>query len=588
MFPSLSTQHWGRILPLAYLLGLGLVTHTLWGHPSALMRGLYLLYPAAMLLALFLKPPKWRWAAAGLASLLLVVGAVLSPLGIEVIEESFILCPLLLIVLFPGSLWPVPFALALLLPYYLGLAPGEFPAFLEDAVELLLITSFAASMALYQQRTLRQAQAYRKDSLTDYLTALENRPAFSAALRDLDALPAEEQARHVLLMLDMDDFQRVNDVLGHLYGDKLLRQFADRLRALADVRSFRIGGDEFAVLLRARADARSESEQLARRVLAKTQRAYEFEGRSFQISVSVGIAMAEGLAQPSEALSRHADLALYAAKSAGKNSYAFFTPELLRARTERDYMDQELRQAIARDQLHLLYQPKVELAGGRIVGVEALLRWQHPSLGLVSPARFIPLAEESRAIVEIGRWVLNEACAEAVRWQAQGYALDLSVNVSAVQLAHDDVVAAVGQALQLSGLAAERLELEITETSMMSELDEVLPILHELRGRGVKIALDDFGVAFSSLNQLSRLPLDTLKIDKAFVDQCVLTHRDHMIVRTVLQLGRNLELRVVAEGIESSAQAQLLHDEGCVQAQGFLFAPPLTPEALLARLRQQR
>ncbi|WP_197046992.1 bifunctional diguanylate cyclase/phosphodiesterase [Paucibacter sp. KBW04] len=588
MMPPLTSLNWVRLRQLAFCVGLGLVTHTLWHHPSAWMRGLYLLYPAAMLLALWGRRLLWRRAGALLASALLVGGALLSPLGIEVIEESFILCPLLLILLFPGSLWPIPFSVCLLLPYYLGLEAGDLEGFIEDAVELLLITSFAASMALFQQRTQRQAEAYRKDSLTDYLTALENRPAFSAALRELDAGPAVERARYALLMLDMDDFKRVNDVLGHLYGDKLLRQFADRLRGLSGVRSFRLGGDEFAVLLLAQEDARAESEQLARRVLAKTQRAYEFEGRAFQVSVSVGIALADGLGSPSEDLSRYADLALYAAKSAGKNSYAFFTHELLRARTERDFMEQELRQAIARDQLHLLYQPKVELAGGRIVGVEALLRWQHPSLGLVSPARFIPLAEESRAIVEIGRWVLNEACAEAVRWQAQGYALDLSVNVSAVQLAHDDVVAAVGQALQLSGLAAERLELEITETSMMSELGEVLPILHELRGRGVKIALDDFGVAFSSLNQLSRLPLDTLKIDKAFVDQCVLTHRDHMIVRTVLQLGRNLALRVVAEGIESSAQAQLLHDEGCAQAQGFLFAPPLTPEALLARLRQQR
>ena len=386
----------------------------------------------------------------------------------------------------------------------------------------------------------------------------------------------------------MDDFKRINDLYGHRYGDLLLRHFAQRLEKQFDRQHcYRLGGDEFAILLPAtgKSSLRDVAEQAAQLLLQMHKEPYQLLNRNLSVSISVGIALPD-TGKDHEQQSRQADLALYHAKEQGKNTYAFYEQALSEARAQRDFMEQELSLALERGELFLHYQPKVTLDDGAIIGTEALLRWNHPTLGLIPPAKFIPLAEESLQIVPIGRWILQEACKQGALWHQQGLKLSMAINVSSVQLVHDDLHETVAQALADSQLPANLLELEITETSMIENIHKVLPLLHALRQRGIHLAIDDFGVAYSSLNQLSQLPINVLKIDKSFIDRCVASQQDLMILRSIIQLAANLQLRVVAEGVETDEQRRILQAEGCHYAQGYLFYKPQDASTLQKTLSE--
>ncbi|MEM7143080.1 MAG: bifunctional diguanylate cyclase/phosphodiesterase [Actinomycetota bacterium] len=411
---------------------------------------------------------------------------------------------------------------------------------------------------------------------TDVLTGLANRQSF---LRQIDdAIAAGEEP--ALLLFDLDRFQNVNESLGHTVGDQMLLATADRLRLTVRPgdRVARLGGDEFAVLLHPPTGL-SDAVAVAERILAFLSEPFRSSDERVYPSASVGIAIAaEGDAA---ALLRQADVALHRAKGTGPGNLAVFDEELQRALEARHRIEVGLRAALANDEIVVAYQPEIDLITGEVVGAEALARWQHPDDGLLSAATFVPVAEETGLIHDVGGRVLDLACAEATSWPGQA---KVRVNLSAEQLHRDDVVASVTRSLARHGLAADRLCLEITESVAMRDVDRSERVLRELRDAGVELAIDDFGTGYSSMAYLKRFPFQTLKIDQAFVRDLEHDPEDVAFVGSIISLADALGLAVVAEGIENQAQAEALKALGCRRGQGYLYAPPGPAEALRARL----
>jgi len=404
---------------------------------------------------------------------------------------------------------------------------------------------------------------------TDSLTGLANRFTLHGALR-----AAIAQRRLVaLLALDLDHFKLVNDTLGHAAGDELLQTVAARLLACRRAPDLvaRLGGDEFALLVLEDADGGGvDVDAMSQRLIGVLEEPVEIGGRSLRASASIGVAH-WGVGEVSaDDLLVHADIALYAAKKAGRGRYTTYSPDLGDRNRRSVMIEQELRQAVQRGELQLHWQPKVDIESSRVVGAEVLLRWRHPQLGNVAPVEFIPIAERNGAIREIGKWVLREACHAAA---ASLPGLTISVNVSPAQLHDDEFTACVRQALEGSGLDPVHLELEITESVFIDDVDGALQRLHSLRALGVRVALDDFGTGYSSLAYLRRFPFDTLKIDRAFVDELMNSMDTRAIVQMITQLAQTLSMRTVAEGVETASQLSAVTSVGCDEIQGWLVAP---------------
>jgi len=413
---------------------------------------------------------------------------------------------------------------------------------------------------------------------TDSLTGLANRFTLHGALR-----AAIEQRRLVaLLALDLDHFKLVNDTLGHAAGDQLLQTVAARLLACRRAPDLvaRLGGDEFALLVLGDAEDDSvDVDALSQRLIGVLEEPVEVGGRSMRASASIGVARwGEGDVSADDLLV-HADIALYAAKKAGRARYATYSPDLGDRNRRSVTIEQELRQAIQRGELELHWQPKVDIESSRLVGAEVLLRWRHAQLGSVAPIEFIPIAERSGVIREIGMWVVREACAVAASALP---GLVISVNVSPAQLHDDAFIDCVRDALRASGLEASRLELEITESVFIDDVDGALQRLHALRALGVRVALDDFGTGYSSLAYLRRFPFDTLKIDRAFVNELMNAIDTRAIVQMISQLAVTLNMRTVAEGVESPAQLSAVTAVGCDEIQGWLVSPACPLDEFLA------
>jgi len=420
----------------------------------------------------------------------------------------------------------------------------------------------------------------------DPVTNLANRALFSdrvehALMRSQRGFPDV-----AVVFIDLDDFKTVNDSLGHAAGDEVLKEVARRLRIAVRPTDTvaRFGGDEFAVLLEDVNDS-AQAADAAARILHALEIAFEIDGKQVFPRASIGICLVnrEEAAPEAAELLRNADVAMYMAKRDSKGSYRVFEPAMHERVVERLELRGELQQAIDSDQLELHYQPVVRLAGHEILGVEALLRWQHPTRGLIPPNQFIPLAEETGLIIPMGRWVLNEACREGVMLQnrfARDEPLAISVNLSVRQLQSDSIVSDVRRALETSGLPATSLVLEITESVMMADTEFAVQRLSDLKSLGVRLAMDDFGTGYSSLSYLSRFPVDILKMDRSFVG----AGENVALQSAIIALGASLDLDVVAEGIELPEQEQSLHDLGCEIGQGFLFARPMTPTDLLSFL----
>ena len=404
---------------------------------------------------------------------------------------------------------------------------------------------------------------------TDSLTGLANRFTLHGALRTAIA-----QRRLVaLLALDLDHFKLVNDTLGHAAGDRLLQTVAARLLACRRAPDLvaRLGGDEFALLVLADPGGVDvDVDALSQRLIDVLEEPVEISGRALRASASIGVARWTEADASADDLLVHADIALYAAKKAGRARYATYSSDLGDRNRRSVMIEQELRQAAQRGQLELHWQPKVDIESSRVVGAEVLLRWRHPQLGSVAPIEFIPIAERSGVIREIGMWVLREACHVAV---ASMPGLTISVNVSPMQLHDDEFIIGVREALEASRLDPFRLELEITESVFIDDVDGALQRLHSLRALGVRVALDDFGTGYSSLAYLRRFPFDTLKIDRAFVNELMNSIDTRAIVQMISQLALTLNMRTVAEGVESAAQLSVVSSVGCDEIQGWLVSP---------------
>lgn len=408
----------------------------------------------------------------------------------------------------------------------------------------------------------------------DALTELPNRLLLQGRLEEALWSQGKDGLVAVLFM-DLDRFKTINDSLGHPFGDKLLRAVSGRLREAVpsgDVLA-RVGGDEFVVVLRDPGTQEAVAAQ-AQQLLRALEPPFTVEGHELTLDAGIGISLYPTDADDSASLIRNADAAMYRAKSQGHNRYQFYTADLTEAAERRLRIEMDLRQAIAQDQLHLAYQPQIDLESGRSIGVEALLRWDHPDLGPVSPADFIPVAEETRLILTLGDWVLHTACRQFQRWRAAGFEPGrLAVNISPVQVHDGGLVDSVKAALAASGLPATNLELEVTEAVFLSE--GTARTFQDLKELGVQLSVDDFGTGFSSLAYLKRLPVARLKIDRSFISDMLTDPSERAIVRSVIALGESLGLRVLAEGVETREQAEALLADGCHEAQGFLFHHPL-------------
>ena len=415
----------------------------------------------------------------------------------------------------------------------------------------------------------------------DQLTGFANRSLFQDRLDQAVASARRNRQKLAVLFLDLDEFKLINDSLGHLSGDALLRLSAQRIATClrkSDTGA-RLGGDEFAILLTNLADE-ADAGRIAEKLLAVMRHPVELKDRKHLITASIGIAAFPRDAASSEELLKHADMAMYAAKSGGRDRYTFFTKGQNGEVLERAARETRLRAALESRELAIFYQPVVDAARGRVIGAEALIRWRHPELGLMLPAQFLGVAEESQLIVSIGEWVLRTACEQAARWQQNGHeGFRIAVNVSPHQFQSGDFVSMVRDSLRDTGLRSDSLELEITERSLLSGGQRTLAQFAMLRGLGVRMAIDDFGTGYSALAYLKQLPIDVLKIDQSFVRAVATDPADATITSTIVQMARALNITTIAEGVETTEQMQLLASYGCNRMQGYLFSEAVEPKA---------
>src|SRR4051794_13319817 len=406
----------------------------------------------------------------------------------------------------------------------------------------------------------------------DALTNLPNRTLFREQLEKALRL-VRRSDQLAVLCLDLDHFKDINDSLGHPVGDALLKEVARRLGECITEHDTvaRLGGDEFAIVQFCSDCEPSAVAMLASHVVEKVSAPYEIAGQQLVIGVSIGISLAPEDGKNPDELLKKADLALYRAKEDGRGTYRFFETGMDARAQARRLLEMDLRAALQRDEFEAYYQPIRDVVSGRVVAFEALLRWNHPERGLIAPMNFIPLAEETGLIIQLGEFVLRSACTDAATWPDD---VDVAVNLSPVQFKNPNLIASVTEALVASGLDARRLELEITESVLLQNSEATLATLHDLRAMGVRISLDDFGTGYSSLSYLRSFPFDKIKIDRSFVSELATREDSMAIIRAVTGLGRSLGIVTTAEGVENDAQLELLRREGCTQAQGYLFSKP--------------
>ncbi|PYU03677.1 MAG: two-component system response regulator [Acidobacteria bacterium] len=444
---------------------------------------------------------------------------------------------------------------------------------------VIVFHDVSAARAMSQQMT-HSAQH-------DVVTNLPNRMLLNDRISQSISLARRQHRPLAVLFLDLDRFKYINDSLGHAVGDQLLQSIAKRL--LASVRNSdtvsRQGGDEFVILL-SEISHPEDAATSARKILLSLNVPHSIDGHDLHIAGSMGISIYPGDGEDAETLIKNADTAMYHAKESGRNNFQFFKPEMNRQAVERQSLEGSLRQAVERGGFLLHYQPKINLFTGQITGAEALIRWQHPNRGLVSPAQFVPIAEDCGLILPIGRWVLREACKQAREWQDAGLPFKrVSVNVSATEFRAKTFLEDVGTTLRETGLEARYLDLELTEGVLMQNAKSTASVLQELKRMGVHLAVDDFGTGYSSLSYLRQFPIDVLKIDQSFVRQISDDPSDSAIVRAIIDMSKNLKKRVIAEGIETQEQLALLRSWHCAEGQGYLFSRPV-PAAQLAQLLQ--
>ena len=425
----------------------------------------------------------------------------------------------------------------------------------------------------------------------DQLTNLPNRSLYTIKVQQ-EMIMAQENNRQVaILFIDLDRFKYTNDIYGHEVGNELLRQVASRLKSLVSKHDFvaRLGGDEFIIIL-PRIRRQHQVQAIADKVNARLASPFGVDGDELMISASIGISLFPENGSSEELLTRNAETAMYQAKNDGRNNYRYYSPEMNEHMLERIQLEQRLRQAVIRQEFCLHYQPIVNLDDRTITGVEALIRWQDPKFGMISPNMFIPIAEETGLIVPIGEWVLQQALTDLAHWHSLGFKISMAINVSGRQLLDQNKTSfkcLLKALLQKNDIEPQYLHIEITESMLMDDTEQCLAALESIRSLGLDIYIDDFGTGYSSLSYLKRFPIAVIKIDKSFVDNMLERESDAKLIKAIVMMGQSLELKLVAEGIETHAQWQMLQALGCDFGQGYLFSHPLPAQELESYLHQQ-
>jgi diguanylate cyclase (GGDEF)-like protein/PAS domain S-box-containing protein len=447
-------------------------------------------------------------------------------------------------------------------------------------------------MGTYEDITSMKQSQEKVDFLAyhDPLTRLPNRLLLNDRLKHSLQRAEREKTQVAVLFIDLDNFKNINDSLGHPTGDFLLQEVGERIKSLVRVDDTvaRLGGDEFIVVMEEIDDAQ-DSTLLAKKLVSAFNKPFTAMNRELYLTLSIGISIYPSDGADSETLIRNADSAMYRAKAEGRNDYQFYTSALTTAAFERLTLENALRHALENEEFIVHYQPQYSLETGKLVGLEALIRWQHPDMGIVAPDKFIPLAEESGIIVAIGEWVLRTACRQMKTFLDSGYSIQhMSINISGVQFQRGSIVDMIVRVLEETNLDPKSLELEITESVIMQETNKTVKILNEIRQQGITIAVDDFGTGYSSLSYLKRLPVNKLKVDRSFVRDIPRDLNDKAITRAVIALGQALNLKVIAEGVETEEQQTFLKSLGCNEAQGNLYSRPLPAEELTEILKKEK
>jgi diguanylate cyclase (GGDEF)-like protein len=423
----------------------------------------------------------------------------------------------------------------------------------------------------------------------DGLTALPNRGLFNKLLSQAISQARRYHRQLAVAFIDLDRFKQINDTLGHEAGDELLKEVANRLKTCvrdSDTVA-RLGGDEFVVLLTELGDERYAA-TVAQKIINAVAKPFNLLGQEFRVTASIGISTYPKDGPDEQTLTKNADIAMYQAKEDGKNNFQFYSEQLNANSLERLTLESSLRHALERNEFQLYYQAKRDIATGQITGMEALLRWQHPDLGIVAPMQFIPVAEETGLIVPIGRWVLHTACLQNVTWQKQGLPrLKIAVNLTARQFSDEHLLRDIAVVLKSTGMEAGLLELEIHESLLIQDMEKTLRILTDLKAMGIKIAIDDFGTGYSSLATLQRFPLDTIKIDRSYIRDIATRTEDSNLTEAIIAMGKSLSLTVVAQGVETKEQADFLRQHACDEFQGFYFNKPMSADQFTKLLHEQ-
>jgi polar amino acid transport system substrate-binding protein len=448
------------------------------------------------------------------------------------------------------------------------------------------INSFNELTVKYEELN-KNKESMKKLAYTDYLTELPNRAAFTEMLDNIMITLRSEEII-AIMDIDIDNFKNINDTLGHSYGDELLIDVTYRLKQAMDENDYlaRIGGDEFIVLTQNLKDTTTFEDKIRK---IKNVFSYPFilSTKEYFVTVSIGVAFAPKDGKTSQSLIKNVDSAMYVAKANGKNTHAYFEYAFNQKLTEKIETQSEMRKALERNEFVLFYQAQMDLETKKVVGFEALIRWNHPTKGLVYPDEFIYLAEETGLIVPIGMWVLRTACQQLKQWADEYPDVTMAVNLSARQFKDRDFVRLVYDVIEETGIDPKKLELEITETIALDDIEYTISTIQELRKIGVNFSLDDFGTGYSSMNYLKRLPVSNLKIDKSFLDTVMEDQCDQKIIQTIITLARNLDLFVIAEGVESSDQEIFLKEANCDKAQGYLYSKPVPKEKAIMFLKNQ-
>jgi polar amino acid transport system substrate-binding protein len=434
-------------------------------------------------------------------------------------------------------------------------------------------------LSIKYEELKRSKEKVKKLAYSDYLTELPNRVAFTEMLDSVMFTLRNEEVI-ALMDVDIDNFKHINDTLGHSYGDELLIDVTHRLKQAIDENDYlaRIGGDEFIILTQNLTDI-GEYEAKVKKIQKIFDYPFVLSMKEYFITVSIGITMAPKDGKTTQVLIKNADSAMYAAKEYGKNTFVYFNNSINEKLMEKIQTQSELRKAIENDEFMVFYQPQMDLQTDRIVGFEALIRWNHPEKGIIPPADFISLAEETGLIVPIGTWVLQEACNQLKQWEDMGYTnLIVAVNISVRQFKDQDFVQMVKTVVEETGVNPGCLELEITETIALQDMEYTISIIQKLKEMGIVFSLDDFGTGYSSMSYLKRLPVNNLKIDKSFLDTVLDNRSDQSIVKTIISLAQILDLTVIAEGVEKNEQGLFLKNAKCNKAQGYLYSKPLPKE----------